>query len=205
MLKEIDQRALNRIGKHADLAAFKQDVLLPHEELIMELPVVACQGLVTRDIMVGNGALMASKLTYPDGTTRFRLHVFIDNEEGCFYAKQRYRTDNLKDPNAEAEAEQFVLAKHKINGAFASFFVEENLVHVHSEVEETSRYAQRLTGKAKTGEGCCAKLCADCPDCPECPECPECPNCLEQCEKEPYMISWTVRRFANCEGERGEE
>ena len=193
MLKKVDHDALNRIGNHADLDAYKRNVLLPNEELITELSVVAFEGLVTKstELKVGNGVLMASRLPRDDGSFVHRLHFYIDDKDSTFKAKQRYWNSNLLNENAQAEAEQFILAKHELTGAFSSAFVEENLVHIHSEVTETSRLAERIVGTVGKGPTCCQTLCAQCHHYCKYLTCEYCCSLLPQCCAE-YSAVWEM-------------
>ena len=202
MLKAVDKRAQDRIGNHADITQFKETVLLSNEELITELPVVAFEGLITApsDMKVGNGTLMLSKLTRFDGSSVHRLHFYIDDKDSTFKATQRFKTADLPNAKAEAEAEQFVMANHGLTGTFASAFVENNLVHIHSEVEETSRLAQRLIGSVAKSPGCCKTTCIPCCNmccyiacCKWCPNCCDfCPDCCACCKLHPYYIHWDM-------------
>ena len=102
----------------------------------------------------------------------------------------------LADSGAEAKAEQYIKSNHVLNCLSSSYFVEDNLVHVHSEVEESSRYAQRLKGSiAKERCNCDCCVCFDwCTlDC----------SGLQCCckGKEPYRTTWQI----NSKSQKGTE
>ena len=99
----------------------------------------------------------------------------------------------LPDSGAEARAEQYIKSNHVLNCLSSSYFVEDNLVHVHSEVEESSRYAQSLKGsidKERCNCDCC--VCFD--------WCTlDCSGCCKGCE--PYRTTWQI----NSKSQKGTE
>ena len=105
----------------------------------------------------------------------------------------------LPDSEAEAEAKQKIESNHVLNCLSSSYFVEDNLVHVHSEVEESSRYAQSLKGSIE-GERCNCDCCVCFDWCKWCTlDCSGLQCCCKG--KEPYSTTWKI----NSKSQKGTE
>ena len=70
------------------------------------------------------------------------------------------------------QANQLVKSKHTLSGTFKSCFVEQNLVHIHSEVEEVGKYTNDMKALYMTNCcKCCNISCCPCVCCPKCFTC----------------------------------
>ena len=70
----------------------------------------------------------------------------IEDHKSTFDAKQQFSQETLNGDWYERSATQTANSKHTASGTFASTFVETNLLHIHSEVEEISKYAHKIYG-----------------------------------------------------------
>lgn len=117
----------------------------------------------------------------------------IEDHKSTFDAKQQFSQETLNGDWYERSATQTANSKHTASGTFASTFVETNLLHIHSEVEEISKYAHKIYGheeqhleenKDKPGRpasACCACKIPSCKDICKC-ECKKwCCTCVWPC------------------------
>lgn len=231
-LREINKRVCSQ-NKEGNLQLYKESVLLADEILVASLDVVAFKGFVGHrlDLKVGSGLILVTKLC--DGS--HRLHFYVDDIESSFAASQSFTSlsstsmsDNATRSEAKfansTSAKQKIEAKRTLTGTFRTCFVEDNLVHVHSEVEEVSNYVSLLYAsssrrermskdKFKLCKSCCSKCkcpcslcaCLTCTCC--CPKCPKCPKCCpEEFDCKPDAFSSTYEIWeSDAQSERDKE
>lgn len=124
-------------------------MLLPNERVIAQIPIVAVKGLVTHatDMKVGKGSIICTAMTLETGDKVHRLHFAIGDHKSSFSASESYVTADVNNPTvANRQGNQTIKAMHELTGTYASAFVENNLVHIHSEVEEVSKYVHEING-----------------------------------------------------------
>lgn len=190
-LVELDKKALRtKLMKNVGREEFKKHVILAEETIVAELPVVAFKGLVTPagEMKVGSGLLLCTEYgNQADASLGHRLHFYIEDHKSTFDAKQQFSQETLNGDWYERSATQTANSKHTASGTFASTFVETNLLHIHSEVEEISKYAHKIYGheaqhleenKDKPGGPACA--CCSCFKTPSCKEVCKC-ACKKWC------------------------
>lgn len=121
----------------------------------------------------------------PSAGDKHRLHFYIQDHKSELHAKQKFVTDDLNRPDAPRSVDARVRSKHTLSGTFASAFVEDNLVHVHSEVEEMSNIVHRLTSDYKKPPNCCLAYCCCC--------CFNCCAFLVDCKRYPAHIKLSTQ------------
>lgn len=90
----MNEQTLGVLGKHSDMEVYRQQVLLPEEEVIASLDVVGFAGIVGHrtDLKLGRGLIMCTKL----GEVH-RIHYYI-NDLMNRRSRPRNRTRKLFSP-----------------------------------------------------------------------------------------------------------
>ena len=133
--------ALSMMKASSGLEVFKESVLLPGEELLTSLNIVAIKGMLTSassPMKVGRGVVLLTRLVIDEKETH-RIHFYIDENNSSFDAKQTYLKSKRADKDGQFIDEvqtQVIHAKHEAKGTIRTCFVEKNFVHIHSEMEE---------------------------------------------------------------------
>jgi len=215
--------ALSMNSSHCSVDTFRKSILLPNEVELAAVNVVAFRGIVSDPgkLTVGRGIIICSKLTKADGSFVHRLHFYVSEHDGEIDVEHEYskkkkeivsqtQTANSVDKSESEFMNHRINSLHNISGTFRSIFVEENVVHIHSEVQEITKYKSDASassansfkntsdflglsgtwsvfGSAGTTETesycCCVAFCKKMCSCCKCPTCCKCPPCACTCCK----------------------
>lgn len=197
-LRPIDEECLSKIGAQSDMETYKANALISGESLIAAIDAVAFKGFVGHrdDLKVGRGLMLLTSLG-----DKHRIHFYHADHESAFDAVMRYQM--IKDVagakcfekgqiNTAKKATEKINAEHTLSGTFRAMYVENNLLHIHSEVEEVSKYASSTIATSWGMEeipACCCEY--QIPKCPACPACPGCPGCKCSC-------TWCCWKLFSC-------
>jgi len=198
-LRPYDEECLAQIGGREALETYKANALISGETLDAAIDVVAFKGFVGHgdDLKVGRGLLLLTSLG-----DKHRIHFYHADHDSSFDASMAYRMSKDLTEGAELfkkgeqatakKATAKIKAEHKLSGTFRAMYVENNLLHVHSEVEQVSKYVSSTWATSWAVEEvpaiCCEaevpKCCVMCLNCLccRCPKmCPSCGDCFKLC------------------------
>jgi hypothetical protein len=174
--RAVDAFAMGQTSS-TDVDTFKRVVLLPGETILHELRTVAFHGLISHpdEPKVGPGVVLCTEMTRVVGDGKiYRLHFYCCDVDSSFDATQKFGGNSAGCCTRPSNAEQNIKLSHTVRGTFKSAFVLNNLMHVHSELQEVSNFASEIYAIDGGKKGCCGlvacmifilKCCVKCPKC----------------------------------------